>query len=700
MARLPRAGGRAVLGAALVLAAAAVVSGHDFAQVTLALAAAVLGVAALWIGVSARRRARAADAAVRAVAETVARDPQPTLLTAANRVIVHANPAARAELDAEGETTLAGALGGVLANAAPVLAHLQSEADARGAARRDITTGDGRLTLRVHKVGQVGGAGHYLWRVALLPEGPAEGGATGLATLTLAEDDSVLAASAAACELLGAQPERADEISLRPPLRMQCVNEIRTSSGIVSCLVAEVPQGEDRREVVLLPGVEPGAETADGWGFFDALPVPLLKLARDGTIEQSNPPARRLLGIESGEGRRLGDLIEGPGRPVGEWLDDAASGRGTVQPETVRLRRQDREAFVQVSLNPAADAGRTVLIAVLTDATRLKSLEAQFVQSQKMQAIGQLAGGVAHDFNNLLTAISGHCDLLLLRHDADETDYADLMQISQNANRAAALVGQLLAFSRKQTLRPEIMDMREMLSDVIHLLNRLVGETVSIAVSNVSDLWAVRADRRQLEQVLMNLVVNARDAMAPDGGEIVISTENLHLDAALRRDRAVVAPGRYVVVRVSDSGVGIPPDRRDKIFEPFFTTKRAGEGTGLGLSTVYGIVKQTGGFIFVDSTPGVGSEFILMLPAHEAKSAPAPPRDSPAVTARAGGVVLLVEDEAPVRAFASRALKMRGVSVLEAETVEQSLGLLEDETLRVDVFVTDVVMPGMDGPEG
>jgi len=693
-ATLLRPRGKAVLGAALVFAAAAVVSGQGFAQLTFVLVAAVLLGVALWIWLVVRRADRADGALIRAVAESTEHDPVSTVLTDTARVILHANPAAQAGLDAVGETTLAGALGGLLANAAPVLSNLQNEAQARGAARRAITTGDGDVRLCVHRVGGT----RYLWRVERVARDGAEAGAaTGFATLTLAEDDSVLSASPAAHDLLGGQPGRIDAICLRPPLRAGRVNEIRTAAGVAACIVAEAPRDDGGRDIVLLPGMDPAAGTTDGWAFFDALPVPLLKLARDGTIQLSNRPARRLLGIDSGEGRKLGDLMEGPGRPVRDWLDDAAAGRGTIQAETVRLRSADSDAFVQVSLNPASDAGRTVLIAVLTDATKLKSLEAQFVQSQKMQAIGQLAGGVAHDFNNLLTAISGHCDLLLLRHDPGDSDYADLMQISQNTNRAAALVGQLLAYSRKQTLRPEIMDLREMLSDLIHLLNRLVGEPVTLSVRYGVELWAVRADKRQLEQVLMNLVVNARDAM-PEGGDIRITTENMQLDAPLRRDRAVVAPGRYVVVRVADSGVGIAPDQIDKIFEPFFTTKRAGEGTGLGLSTVYGIVKQTGGFIFADSRPGEGTDFMLMLPAHDRQSLPGQAAEAPATAAPACGVVLLVEDEAPVRAFASRALKMRGLSVLEAETAEEALALLEDEGVHVDVFVTDVVMPGLDGP--
>jgi len=240
---------------------------------------------------------------------------------------------------------------------------------------------------------------------------------------------------------------------------------------------------------------------------FEDLPVPLIKVAPDGAVMAFNRTAAALIGKGLEEEVHLSHLMEGLGRSITDWLKDTLEGRHVQKSEFLRLTRADKEVFVQVTLNPVTESGRRALIAVLQDATELKSLEAQFVQSQKMQAIGQLAGGVAHDFNNLLTAISGHCDLLLLRHDRGDPDYSDLVQINQNANRAAALVGQLLAFSRKQTLRPETLDMRDTLSDLTHLLNRLVGERVTLTLSHDPILQPIRADKRQLEQVLMNLVV-------------------------------------------------------------------------------------------------------------------------------------------------------------------------------------------------
>lgn len=398
--------------------------------------------------------------------------------------------------------------------------------------------------------------------------------------------------------------------------------------------------------------------------------------------------------------RSLSESMEGLGRSIDDWLEDAASGKSIGKSEFLRLTRSDREVFVQVTLTRTVENGEAFLIAVLNDATELKRLEAQFVQSQKMQAIGQLAGGVAHDFNNLLTAISGHCDLLLLHHDQGDAEYSDLIQIHQNANRAAGLVGQLLAFSRKQTMKSERVDLQDTLADLTHLLDRLVGEKVDLDLQQNAELPEIRGDKRQLEQVIMNLVVNARDAMS-GCGKIVIETGQQTFENLQKIGRAKVPAGTYAVVKVKDSGTGITPDTLEKIFEPFFTTKRTGEGTGLGLSTAYGIVKQSGGFIFVDSILGQGSAFTLMFPACEATDTVSEDK----VISRSeepqhyeDGVVLLVEDEAPVRAFASRALAHCGFKVIEAESAEGALELLRDDKVNVDVFVTDVVMPGLDGP--
>lgn len=435
----------------------------------------------------------------------------------------------------------------------------------------------------------------------------------------------------------------------------------------------------------------------------EEVPVALMVFGPDGVLRVANRAARELMWQGELRAAMFHDIFEGLGRPVSDWLADVVAGRHPGGSEVLHARRTGDDVYLEVTLRRFVDGGRVGALAVLNDATRLKTLEAQFVQSQKMQAIGQLAGGIAHDFNNLLTAIAGHCDLLLLRHDSEDPEYADLEQIRQNANRAAALVGQLLAFSRKQTLKPEKLDVQDVLGDLTHLLHRLVVERVGLALVHLGTqhdrvLGAIRADKRQLEQVLINLVVNARDAM-PNGGSIRIETEPVTLAEPLMRDRAMVPAGDYSVIRVVDTGVGIPEDQQQQIFEPFFTTKRVGEGTGLGLSTAYGIVKQSGGFIFVDSVLGEGSVFTLYFPVYEGDPVPVVEAAPRKTLARQGeGVVLLVEDEAPVRAFASRALRLRGYAVLEAASAEEALKLLEDAGLEVDIFVTDVVMPGMDGP--
>ncbi len=622
-------------------------------------------------------------------------DASPSFMTSAKGDIQYANRAAMQLFEGQVFHTLAGVLQNSIANPGPVLFRLESRAVARGAAHEDVVTRDGHFRLSVHRTRD----DHFIWRIEKSAERPAsEADPMPLPMMTVGRNGAVLYMNTAARDLIGERARTLDRVFPKLPLRSGQINKINSSEGAVSCLVVELEGAAGRREVFLLPGIAPTERQPDGWAFFDELPVPLLKLARRGEIHLSNRPARDLLGVEGCSGKIVSDLMEGLGRSIPDWLEDAAAGRGGVHSEFLRVKREDREVFLQVTLNRATEAGETVLIAVLSDATKLKSLEAQFVQSQKMQAIGQLAGGVAHDFNNLLTAITGHCDLLLLRHDQGDPDFADLVQINQNANRAAALVSQLLAYSRKQTLRPEVMDLRDMLSDLTHLLNRLVGETVTLSLSHDPTLSSIRADKRQLEQVLMNLVVNARDAM-PEGGDIRVRTENITLDDPLWRDRAIVAPGRYVRVSVEDSGTGIPADKIQKVFEPFYTTKRTGEGTGLGLSTAYGIVKQTGGFIFADSTPGEGTVFQLLFPAHDAIQAPEKtPDEEIAHNHPVEGVVLLVEDEAPVRAFASRALQMRGLTVLEADSAESALELLKDTTLNVDVFVSDVVMPGIDGP--
>jgi len=319
-----------------------------------------------------------------------------------------------------------------------------------------------------------------------------------------------------------------------------------------------------------------------------------------------------------------------------------------------------------------------------------------------MQAVGQLAGGVAHDFNNVLTAIIGYADLLLANQRPTDPSFTDLMQIKQNANRAAGLVRQLLAFSRRQTMRPQVLQLGDVLSDLsIGLLKRIIGEMVKLDVKQGRDLWPVKADLNQFEQVVVNLAVNARDAM-PSGGTLTIKTQNVTREECAAFGEKLLMPADYVMVEVVDQGEGIAPAMIDKIFEPFFTTKDVGKGTGLGLSTVYGIVKQTGGYIFAESKLGEGTTFRIFLPRHlpsaaeeTAKVQEAEPRAAD-LTGR--GIVLLVEDEEAVRTFAARALASRGYQVMEAATGVEALSAMEKNGGDVDLVVSDVVMPEMDGP--
>lgn len=665
-------------------------------QMGLLAAAGALMVLGLVLTVTARKTRKTHDLAVGAISDFIEKDASPSFVCTSDGEVVRANAAARATYATRRGETLSNSLRNTFANPGGILFRLKAQADAEGAAREDIVTRKGHMRLSVHEMGE----DQLLWRLEAVPD-TGQGRGTdgpGLPMIMVGRSGAVLYMNEGARALAGRRVKGLDALFDRMPVVSGAIAQITGTDGPVDVLVSEVDAGAGRRAYYLLP--PPAVSEVSTWSGFEELPVPLVRFSPDGHVRSFNKTGADLIGDVLVEGAHLSELMEGLGRPISDWLDETVSGRAVQQSEFLRLKRPDKEMFVQVALSSMSEEGEASIIAVLADATELKTLEAQFVQSQKMQAIGQLAGGVAHDFNNLLTAISGHCDLLLLRHDQGDVDYSDLVQINQNANRAAALVGQLLAFSRKQTLRPEELDLRDTMADLTHLLNRLVGEKVRLTLTHDPVLKAIRADKRQLEQVLMNLVVNARDAM-PDGGEIQIETECVTLTEPLERDRVSVPAGQYVCLRVIDQGMGIPPDKLQKVFEPFYTTKRTGEGTGLGLSTAYGIVKQTGGFIFVDSIVGQGTRFSIMFPVLE-RSTPKVREAAKVVQVtepkHGDGVILLVEDEAPVRAFASRALRLRGYTVLEADSAEAALKTLEDESLNVDLFVTDVVMPGKDGP--
>lgn len=642
------------------------------------------------------------DQAVQALVE---HDADVVFLTDQDGDIRFSNAAASDRFGEFEDTHLSEVFGKILAHPEAVLFRLQALALRDGAAKEDVVTRNGQFRLSVVQVGDAA----YLWRVDdrgdVARNAVRAADTLTLPMMTIGATNAILFVNDAFKTFFGGRPKSLTEVFETLPLESGDNVRMKTPDGSVGVIVGIIDSGAGRREFYLMP-VSGRTRNAGprslqgGWDAIEDLPVPLLKIGADGVVLASNRESRRLFGLAHTNNMTVADILDGLGRPVNDWVREAMAGQGGHVSQFLRGRGAKQGTFVQVTLNLARDEEDTHLIAVLNDVTELKTLEGQFVQSQKMQAIGQLAGGVAHDFNNLLTAISGHCDLLLLRHDQGDQDYSDLIQIHQNANRAASLVGQLLAFSRKQNLQPERIDLRDTLSDLTHLLNRLVGEKVTLVLDHDLDLAPIKADKRQLEQVLMNLVVNARDAM-PGGGEIRVVTQNQTIAKELVRDRAIVPAGDYVVVRVIDEGHGIAPEKLPKIFEPFYTTKRTGEGTGLGLSTVYGIVKQTGGFIFADSQVGQGTEFQLFLPAQNlpvADKLPQVVKEQEPELMQGDGVVLLVEDEAPVRAFAARALSLRGYTVLEADCAETALELLSDPELEVDIFVTDVIMPGKDGP--
>src|SRR5438552_3222701 len=339
----------------------------------------------------------------------------------------------------------------------------------------------------------------------------------------------------------------------------------------------------------------------------------------------------------------------------------------------VRLVRHTGEP-VALTIAGLRGLGDAAVLLLLKDNSEEAKLKRQVMQATKMQVVGQLAGGVAHDFNNILTAIIGHCDLMLMRHTPGDSDYDDIQQIKSNSNRAAGLTRQLLAFSRQQTLRPQVLQLPEAVSEVSHLLKRLLGETVELVVKHGRNLGPIRADPGQLEQVIVNLAVNARDAMqSKGGGTLTIQTYSVRADQVAELGSDILPVADYSALSVADTGTGISPNVLGKIFEPFFTTKEVGKGTGLGLSTVYGIVKQSGGFIFADSKVGEGTRFVIYLPVHREEAVVTKSRrieKSKPHELWGTGTVLLVEDEPMVRSVAERALTRHGYQVITADNGE------------------------------
>jgi two-component system, cell cycle sensor histidine kinase and response regulator CckA len=482
--------------------------------------------------------------------------------------------------------------------------------------------------------------------------------------------------------------------------------------GASTLRIVQVPvsDGEDPLTLfLLLDDIAGGGrlrteESASVNALLDFLPLGLALVNVDGRFVYLNKAFRKAAGLTR-DARPLypGDLVVDEDKaPVSDAVRRFARGPTTSSDIAVRLKSQPEEP-VAMRLAGARGVGEAAVILSLKDNSEADRLKRQVAQATKMQAVGQLAGGVAHDFNNILTAILGYCDLMLMRHAPGDSDYDDIQQIRSNSNRAASLTRQLLAFSRQQTLRPQVLQLPDVISEVSTLLKRLMGETVKLQVKHGRNLGAVRADPGQLEQVIVNLAVNARDAMLAKnptgGGTLTLQTFAVSPEEARKVGGDILPLGEYTGLRVSDTGTGIPRHVLGKIFEPFFTTKEVGKGTGLGLSTVYGIVKQSGGFIFADSEEGEGTHFSIYLPVHHAEIEKAPAKDKGEGRGElwGTGTILLVEDEAMVRAVAERALTRHGYTVLTAENGEAALEILAREK-KVDLMISDVVMPTMDGP--
>ena len=465
------------------------------------------------------------------------------------------------------------------------------------------------------------------------------------------------------------------------------------------------------RTVVLNRASEDGSELQRDaerfMRFFHHTPMAIATIDRDGAIVRTNALFARLFQGMIGGGARSGSIrtivAERDWPPLETAIVQAAQRRGDIKPVDATLAGQgERFARFYVTAVGEQERDQETAIVYALETTEQRELESRLIQQQKMDSIGQLAGGMAHDFNNMLNLILLATDFLLNAHKPTDPSFKDIMEIRQSANRAASLVRHLVAFSRKQTLRPQVLDLGEMLSDLTVVLRRLIGEKIDLKVVHGRDLWPVKVDQLQFEQVIVNLAVNARDAMA-NGGHLELHSANVTAADCARYHTKGMPAADYVLVEVIDTGSGIPEAIRDKVFVPFFTTKDVGKGTGLGLSTVYGIIKQTGGFVYFDSVDGKGTTFRIFLPRHvptaQEAAAPVVTAEVRQITDLTGeGTILLVEDEEGLRALNARGLASRGYTVLQAGNGVEAIDVLEKTGGKIDLVVSDVVMPEMDGP--
>ncbi len=528
------------------------------------------------------------------------------------------------------------------------------------------------------------------------------------ATLLISPEGKILSINAYAHLLLGMSERDLTGLAAENVLHSDgaSVYAIAADGGHIPLQVYEAPLKQDGKLIAYFVQLEerhvvPEADAALPLlpAFLNELPLAVALADRDGRLLYANMRFCDVTQINLQD--RIAypsDIVTDEDRSAVSDLVRRVGARAASSQQCVVRLRANPEQPVKLLVSQAKGSGPEACVLTITDNAEQQRLEQHLAQAQKMQAVGQLAGGIAHDFNNILQAIIGYCDLLLQRHLPGDASFADINQILSNANRAAGLVRQLLAYSRQQSLRPTVERVAELITDQVGTLKQLVREKATLDVHHARDVGYVRVDPNQFYQVLMNLVVNARDAIAHQGS-ITVRTRMATPADAPERERAIMPQGDYVLISVTDSGSGISPEHVAKIFDPFFTTKDVGKGTGLGLSTVYGIIKQSSGFIFVDSTLGKGTSFNVFLPACEAPLVEDMPRKADVVEDLWGhGTILFVEDEDAVRTFATKALERKGYKVFAAASGEQALELLSEHGASIDLLISDVVMPNMDGP--
>ncbi|MCC5994902.1 MAG: response regulator [Oceanicaulis sp.] len=746
-------GALAAAGVAVIAGAAA--GWHGVVLLCGIAAAALLVLYALAAGEAAGRALRGGEASRPSLAEAALEAaPDPMLISARGGRTLWANAAYRGLARASGLSAGFGAPGPerLFSGESAAGVYRLARAGARGEAASEILTaanpgGEGAAVYAADVSAMSTGA--VLWRFALMREsdalaGPAapEWAEHAPVGLCLADAEGrVLGANGTLRGWLGAPPDKALKIRdflagdtaeafLRSRGREGVIRmdaRLKGRGGVESPIVMalEWTGGAPPCARIVIyglsaagapPGIAQLAEAAGpasaGRTFDDMFATAPFGVARldgcepeDAVIEDANPALVQLSGGQAVPGRRFAELFRLAEDETAQMaFARAMSGRG--EPSEARLACGDGERLVHVFLAPARGGKRA---AYVMDVTSWKELEQQVDQAGKMQAIGQLASGVAHDFNNMLTVVKFHLGELLARHPVGDPSYQDLQQIRSVSARQAGLVRKLLAFSRKQTFRMTVFDLSDVLSDCSHMLNQILEETVRLEIRHGRDLPLVRADRVQIDNILVNLATNARDAMkAQGGGVLTITTEAVDAGAVRKAGAPEPADGPWAAIHVSDTGCGMDEATQAKIFEPFFTTRAAQGGSGLGLSTVYGIIKQSGGFLFVDSKPGKGTTFHIYLPGHTpsareveeitAERAAAETRPEPRDQA-GHGRILFVEDEEMVRTVAAKTLRRKGYEVVEACDGEEALEILEAEPESFDLLLSDVVMPGLTGPK-